>query len=156
TVRDTHPRLTIIDPISAFLDPRVNFNSDPAIRRALSPLAALAAHEQCAILLVRHLNKQLGGRALYRGLGSIGLIAACRIAWLAAPDPTNAGQYVLATSKNNLTSLPGSLSYEVASDHGSLTSPDIRLDPRATRSEPPRGDESHPQGGGLAAHSSPC
>ncbi|HKI30608.1 MAG TPA: hypothetical protein VKA46_01855 [Gemmataceae bacterium] len=40
----------------------------------------------CAVLLLRHLNKVGRGRALYRGLGSIGLVGSCRSAWLLAED----------------------------------------------------------------------
>jgi hypothetical protein len=48
----THPRLLVLDPVLAFLDPDVNPNNDPSVRRALDPLADLAEKYACAVLLV--------------------------------------------------------------------------------------------------------
>jgi hypothetical protein len=109
----TQARLLVIDPITAFLEPGVNLASDPGMRRALSPLVVLAERYACAVLLVRHLNKAGRGRALYRGLGSIGLVAACRSAWLVARDPRCPGRRVLAQLKNNLAPPQPSLAFEI-------------------------------------------
>src|SRR5690349_3540750 len=70
-VARTQARLLVIDPVMAFFAASVNTASDQGIRRALAPLVALARRHACAVLLLRHLNKTGGGRALYRGLGSI-------------------------------------------------------------------------------------
>ena len=84
----THARFAILDPIMAFLDNTVLSNDDQSVRRALAPLAQLAEHHGCTIAMVRHLNKRSGTRALYRGNGSIGLVAfSCRTAWLVGRDP---------------------------------------------------------------------
>lgn len=116
----THARLVVIDPITAFLEPGVNLASDPGIRRALAPLAALAERYDCTVLLVRHLNKTGRARALYRGLGSIGLTAVCRSAWLVALDPHYPGRRVLAQLKNNLAPPQPSLAFEVRPTEGGL------------------------------------
>jgi AAA domain len=71
----TDARLAVIDPLMAFLDDSVLCASDQSVRRALAPLMRLAEKHQCALLMHRHLNKQGGGRALYRGLGSIAFVA---------------------------------------------------------------------------------
>jgi hypothetical protein len=101
-VAATGARLVVIDPIMAFLEPAVATGSDHAVRRSLAPLAQLAERRECTILLVRHLTKAGGRRCIYRGTGSIGLIAACRAAWLAARDPDDSGCCVLAQVNNNL------------------------------------------------------
>jgi hypothetical protein len=49
----------------------------------------------------RHLNKQGGGRALYRGLGSLAFVAACRFALLVGRDPLLPGRCVLAQVRNS-------------------------------------------------------
>jgi RecA-family ATPase len=79
-LKRTQARLTVIDPLVAFLDPGVASGNDQSVRRALTPLAALAAQHHTAIWMARHLNKQGGKQAIYRGGGSIGLIGACRSA----------------------------------------------------------------------------
>ncbi len=114
----TGARLVVIDPMMAFLDQSVAANSEQAVRRALRALSNLARQFGCAILLVRHLNKEISLRAMYRGGGSIGLLAACRSAWLIGRDPEARQRRVLAQVKNNLAVPQPSLAYEVVSGEG--------------------------------------
>jgi putative DNA primase/helicase len=115
------PRLLVVDPVLPFLGPGVNVAGDVSVRRALSPLADLAARHACAVLLIRHLNKSDRGPALYRGLGSIGLVGACRSAWLVAERPEAPGQRVLAQVKNNLAARQPSLSFALESAEDGAT-----------------------------------
>jgi len=92
----------VINPITAFLGPGIQINSEHSVRRGLFPLLQLTAKYECVIKLVRHLNKREGGRSLYRGGGSIGFSGLCRSAWLLAPDPEQPERRVLAELKNNL------------------------------------------------------
>lgn len=108
--------LVVIDPIMAFLDETVCSGNDQSVRQALSPLAALAEAAECAVLMVRHLNKSGGSRAVYRGGGSIGIVGACRSAWMIARHPDNDHQRVLAQIKNNLAPPQSALAYEVVND----------------------------------------
>jgi putative DNA primase/helicase len=112
-LNSTGARLAVIDPLLAFLDRSVAAGNDQSIRQALMPLAGLAARLDCAVLLVRHLNKRGGQHAVYRGGGAIGLLGACRSAWLVGRDPGHAGQCVLAQVKNNLAPPQASLAYRV-------------------------------------------
>jgi hypothetical protein len=111
----TQAKLVVLDPIMSFLDRSVMSASDASVRRALGPLSALAAKHGCVILMVRHLNKSPSTRGLYRGGGSIGFIAACRLAWLAATDPRNDDRFILAQTKNNYAPRQASLAYEIGS-----------------------------------------
>jgi hypothetical protein len=114
----TRAKLVILDPIVAFLDPAVQVSSDASVRRALVPLADLAARRQCVIILVRHLNKAGGHHAMYRGGGSIGFLAACRSGWLIGIQPRQPQERVLAVIKNNLAPPQPSLKYEVIARDG--------------------------------------
>jgi hypothetical protein len=116
TLAQTGARLVVIDPIMAFWDRNVDVNSDAGVRRALQPLALAAEKYRCAILLVRHLNKDAGPRALYRGGASIAFVAACRLAWLVGPDPKMNERCVLAINKNNFGTLSPSLTYALTAD----------------------------------------
>jgi hypothetical protein len=111
----TDARLAVIDPIMAFLDDSVLCASDQSVRRALAPLMHLADKHRCTLLMQRHLNKQGGGRALYRGLGSIAFVATCRFAMLVARDPGVTGQCVLAQVRNSLAGPQPSLAYRITS-----------------------------------------
>jgi hypothetical protein len=145
------PRLVVIDPIVAFLDRSIPTSSDAAVRRALAPLARLAEKHRCAILLVRHLTKKANPAALYRGAGSIGFIAACRLAWLAAPDPKADDRFLLAQSKNNYAPLSTTLAYTLVSRLPTVGNQGQQVIPRTTADEAP--GAAHEVSGPSAA---PC
>jgi hypothetical protein len=101
-VRKHDVTLVVMDPLSAFLPAAVSSNSDPSVRRVLSPLAAMAARTRCAMELVRHLSKYGGAKSLYRGLGSIGIAGAIRTGLLIARHPDDPTLRVLAQTKTNI------------------------------------------------------
>ncbi len=115
-LRRSDARFLVIDPVMAFLDSSVFANSDQSVRRALDPLALILERCRCAGLMVRHLNKDGGTRALYRGGGSIGLQAACRTSWLIGRDPNDAATRVLAQEKNNTAAPQPSLAYKLVGE----------------------------------------
>jgi hypothetical protein len=80
--------LFVVDPIMAYLADTVNAHRDQDCRRALHPLALVAERCRAAVLVVRHLNKAMGGNPLYRGGGSIGIIGAARSGLLVARSPS--------------------------------------------------------------------
>ncbi|HET6575805.1 MAG TPA: AAA family ATPase, partial [Fimbriiglobus sp.] len=105
--------LVVIDPLMAFLPPRVAANNDQCVRLALTPLAGLAARTGCAVKFVRHLAKAGRDRAVYRGQGSMGIMAAVRTALFAAPHPADPDGRVLAVAKSNMGRRPPALGYRV-------------------------------------------
>jgi hypothetical protein len=117
-VAQTGARLVVIDPIKEFLDPGVNPASDRSVRWALDPLGDLAARHRCAVLLLRHLNKYGGHRALYRGSDSIAFVSVCRSAWLVARDPQGPERCVLAEVKKNLGPTQPGLAYSICGGEG--------------------------------------
>ena len=106
-------RLVVVDPLNAYLSGSVNGFKDQDIRRALSPLKQIAEETGAAVVLVHHLNKSESGNALYRGGGSIGISGAARSVLLAAPNPNDKTQRVLARVKGNLSAPPPSLGYRI-------------------------------------------
>src|SRR5205823_505034 len=104
-----HAKLLVIDPISAYTS--VNMNSDQAVRKLMTPLAAHAERAGASVILVRHLTKFGGSNAKYRGAGSIAWIGACRSSLLVAADPANPDYRVLAVGKGNLSAAVPSLSF---------------------------------------------
>jgi hypothetical protein len=111
---DYNPLLVIIDPLMAFLEGGVNSWRDQDVRAALAPLAKLAEESWAAIVIVRHLNKAAGASALYRGGGSIGIIAAARSGLLVAKSPDDPEhERVLASVKSNLGPPMPSMRYQV-------------------------------------------
>jgi len=112
--------VVVIDPLSAFLPENVNTHRDADVRRALAPTAKLAEDTGVAIVVVRHLNQAKGGNPLYRGQGSIGIVAAARSALLVARHPEDEDRRVLASLKSNLAKPVPSLTFAlVESANGS-------------------------------------
>jgi hypothetical protein len=99
----------VIDPLVAFLSRSVHSHSDQDVRRVLSALTRMAQRTGAAVLCVRHLTKATSAGRMYRGGGSIGIIASVRTAMLVAPDPTRPGQIVVAALKSNIGPLAESL-----------------------------------------------
>lgn len=86
----TQSRLVIVDPLQSFLGANVDLHRSNETRPVLDGLARLAEKHGLAIVLLRHLSKQGGGKPIHRGLGSIDLTGAARSEMLAgslADDP---------------------------------------------------------------------
>lgn len=112
-VRAVDAKLVIIDPLVAFLGSETNSYRDQDMRRVLAPLARLAERLGCAIVVIRHLSKGGGDKAVYRGGGSIGIIGAARCGLLVAADPEDetGARRILAVTKSNLAAMPPALAY---------------------------------------------
>ena len=106
--------LLVIDPLAAFIGQGVDTHRDSDVRRCLHRLARMAEESGVAVLLVRHLTKEAGKIAKYRGGGSIGIIGAARSAMIVAEHPKD-DCCVLASTKSNLGPTPGSLQYRIRS-----------------------------------------
>ena len=86
-IKCTNAVLVIMDPLMAVLGHSVDSSRDQDIREVFTPLSQLAERTGCAVLIIRHLNKGASEKALYRGAGSIGIIAAARVGLLVAHQP---------------------------------------------------------------------
>jgi archaellum biogenesis ATPase FlaH len=113
-IKQTESILVILDPLMAVLGHSIDSSRDQDVREVLTPLAQLAERTGCAILIIRHLNKGSSDNILYRGSGSIGIIAVARIGLLVAHDPDDEQKRVFATIKNNLSKIAPNLSYQIA------------------------------------------
>jgi hypothetical protein len=114
-------RLLVCDPVSAFLSQRTDTNKDADVRRAFHELKRFAAGTGLACALVRHLNKLSSEpSAMYRGCGSIAVVAAARAAFVVGQHPDDERQRVLAPVKCNLGPMPPSLAFTVE-PHGTVS-----------------------------------
>ncbi len=121
-IKQTNALLVVLDPLMAVLGHNVDSSRDQDIRAVFTPLAQLAERTGCAILLIRHLKKGSSHNALYRGAGSIGIIAAARTGLLVAQDPYDEHKRILATTKNNLSQKAPHLSYQIGENESGIPS----------------------------------
>jgi putative DNA primase/helicase len=112
-LRDMDAALLIVDPLVASLDAKTDTHKDAEVRRNLTILKRLAVRTGVAVVGLRHFNKAGGGNPLYRGQGSIAFTGAARSVLLAAHDPDDPTQNVLAVAKSNLAVIPPSLRYHL-------------------------------------------
>lgn len=118
-VNEVQARLVIVDPIMAYLG-GADSHVDADVRAALHHLVELAQTQKLAVILIRHLNKSLGGNPLYRGGGSIGIVATARSGLLVAKDPDDpeGGRRILTATKCNLAEMPRAISYSIQAVDG--------------------------------------
>ena len=74
---DLEARLLVIDPFQAYIGDSV-LSSATGMRRVMRKLGLWAAAFNCAVILVGHLNKKSSQKELYRGLGSVDIMALAR------------------------------------------------------------------------------
>lgn len=101
-LRLTNARLVILDPLQAYLGADVDMHRANEIRPVMSYLSNLAEQFGCAIVLIGHMNKNMGAKAAYRGLGSIDLTAAARSVLLVARDKRDPDRRIVMQIKSSL------------------------------------------------------
>ncbi len=115
-ISETSARLVIVDPIQSYLGASVDLHRSNETRPVMDGLSKLAESCGCAILLLRHLSKQYGGKAILRGLGSIDLTGAVRSEMLAGSLPDDPDARALVHIKSNVGRLGRALGYSIDGD----------------------------------------
>lgn len=116
-------RLVIIDPISAYLG-GVDSHVNADVRKILGPLSKLAEARAVSFIIVTHMNKSAGTKAMYRGTGSLAFVAAARAAWAFSKDSGDPTRRLMTLVKNNLAREATGLAYTIVGDP-----PHVQWDP---------------------------
>ena len=117
-VRQNHVRLVIIDPVQAFIGADVDMNRANEVRPVFRKLGMIAEKTGCAIVLIGHLNKSSGTQSMYRGLGSIDIMAAVRsliFIGKVRKDPTTR---VLIHEKSSLAPPGETMAFKLGDEEG--------------------------------------
>lgn len=102
---ETKAKLLILDPLQSFLDKGVSLQSVSDLRPVFSYLSKIAKKTNCAIVLVGHMNKASGSKELYRGLGSIDIVAIARSVLVVKRLEEDMTIRVISQIKNNLAEI---------------------------------------------------
>ena len=112
-VRNSSAILLVIDPVTALVGRRDTHKASD-VRQLLSPMAAMAERNGCAVVTVMHLNKNSQEtNALYRASGSTDFIAVARSAHLVAKHPDDEELRVFGPIKANLSAPAKPLGFRV-------------------------------------------
>ena len=117
-IRQASARLLVIDPLQGYLGNDVHLQQAGDMRQAMRHLTRVAERTRCAVVIVGHMNKSSAGKSLYRGLGSIDIVAAARSVLLIGRSPDDRNIRVLAQIKNSLAREGPTLGFELAENQG--------------------------------------
>jgi len=105
--------MVIIDPVNAYIGGGVDSHKNAAVRAVLEPISELADRLSVAILALTHFSKQLGGKAIYRFIGSIAHVGSARVAFAVVADQEDKTRLLLLHAKNNLAPAQKGLAFRV-------------------------------------------
>ena len=107
-------RLIIFDPITAYMG-NAKENSNNEVRAALEPLSDFADDNELCIISINHMNKDVGKKHVYRGLGSMGFTAVARSVWNVVWDESDEEHEtrIMAPVKTNYSRHPSGLKYQI-------------------------------------------
>ena len=113
SVREKKAGLLIVDPLQSFLGADVDAHRSNETRPVMDGLVRLAEQNNISVLILRHLAKSSGGRAIHRGLGSIDLTAAVRSEMIVGHAPETPQQRAMVQIKNSVGMHAPSLAFEI-------------------------------------------
>ena len=113
SIMKTEAKLFILDPISAYIG-NVNMNAANEVRPQFSSLAQVAKETGCAIIVISHLNKAEGLKALYRIIGSVDISGSVRSITMIIRDPAEQDKRYFVQAKSNLAALRSGIAFRIS------------------------------------------
>ena len=118
-INEKNAKLLIIDPLQAYLGDDVDMHRANDIRPIMHKLSDVAEHTGCAIMLIGHMNKDSKSqKGIYKGLGSIDIVAAARSVLLLGCDPKNKNIRAVIPVKSSLSPESKAIAFELNRDTG--------------------------------------
>ena len=118
TIVQFRPRLLVVDPIQAYLGHDSDLLVAGRARRLMRHLSEWAAFYGCAVVLIGHQNKKEGSKGIYRGLGSIDVVAAARSVLQISRSEEDSNLRVIHHIKSSLAPRGDDIAFEIDPHHG--------------------------------------
>lgn len=109
-------KVIIVDPISAYMG-KTDSNNNSDVRAFLSPLTNFAEEHDISIIVVTHLNKTSNGSMINKVIGSIGMVAAARAAYVITKDDYDSDTRYFLPIKNNIGNDKDGFSFTIQGHH---------------------------------------
>ncbi len=107
------PKLLVIDPVQAYIGNDSDLQMAGRARKLMRKLSIWAETYDCAVVLIGHMNKHVGTKDLYRGLGSIDLIAVARSVLQVERDLEDPDVRIVTQLKNSLETAGKDIRFEI-------------------------------------------
>lgn len=112
------PQLVVIDPIQSYIGNDSDLQIAVRARKLMRRIGMWASTYNCAIVLIGHLSKKERSKELYRGLGSIDVVASARSVLQVERDEQDEDIRYVKQIKNSLAPKGDDLSFEIRSVTG--------------------------------------
>lgn len=112
------PRLVVIDPIQSYIGNDSDLQMAGRARKLMRRIGMWASTYNCAIVLIGHFSKKESAKDLYRGLGSIDVVAAARSVLQVEKSDEDEEVRVVKQVKNSLNSKGADLMFAIRPETG--------------------------------------
>ena len=102
-----------IDPIQSYIGSDSDLQIAGRARKLMRRIGMWAATYKCAVVLIGHLSKREGAKDLYRGLGSIDVVAAARSVLQVEKSEEDEDIRIVRQVKNSLDSKGSDLMFAI-------------------------------------------
>lgn len=115
-IRNFRADLLVIDPLQAYLGDDADITNFKKTRQLMQKLSIWAATYNCAIVLIGHMTKKESNNSLYRGMGSIDLVASARSVLQVYHDEGNPDIRYVKHVKSSLAPKGCDIGFEMSQD----------------------------------------
>ena len=112
------PRLVVVDPIQSYIGNDSDLQMAGKARKLMRRIGMWASTYNCAIVLIGHFSKKEGAKDLYRGLGSIDVVAAARSVLQVEKSNEDEDIRIVKQVKNSLNSKGADLMFAIRPSTG--------------------------------------
>lgn len=127
-IKEHEAKLIVFDPLSSYLGGDVSMNLANEVRERFNEIIRVAQETRCAIIIVSHMNKEEGAKAIYRTSGSVDVIGAARSGLAIAAYPSDPTLKVMSVYKANLAEKGKSILFSVGESVEWLDKIDLSAD----------------------------
>ncbi|MBR0392579.1 MAG: AAA family ATPase [Oscillospiraceae bacterium] len=117
-ITECRPQLVVIDPIQSYIGNDSDLQIAVRARKLMRRIGMWASTFNCAIVLIGHLSKREGSKELYRGLGSIDVVASARSVLQVERSADDEDIRIVRQIKNSLAPKGKDLHFEIRSTTG--------------------------------------